>query len=73
VLRPWLILLLAFSGASTADSRPVLALVIDDLERLAQAIAQEARAGDHVVIMSNGGFAGLHGLLEQGLGRRFSQ
>jgi len=31
VLRPWLILLLAFSGASTADSRPVLALVIDDL------------------------------------------
>jgi UDP-N-acetylmuramate: L-alanyl-gamma-D-glutamyl-meso-diaminopimelate ligase len=36
------------------------ALVIDDLERLAQAIAQEARAGDHVVIMSNGGFGGLH-------------
>jgi len=34
--------------------------VIDDLEHLAQAIAQEARAGDHVVIMSNGGFGGLH-------------
>jgi len=32
MLRPWLLLLLlAFSGASTADSRPVLALVIDDL------------------------------------------
>jgi len=29
--RPWLLLLLAFSGASTADSRPVLSLVIDDL------------------------------------------
>jgi len=36
------------------------AVVIDDLERLAHAIAREARAGDHVVIMSNGGFGGLH-------------
>ena len=31
MLRSWLILLLAFSGASAADQRPVLALVIDDL------------------------------------------
>jgi len=31
MLRCWLILLLAFSGASAADQRPVLALVIDDL------------------------------------------
>jgi hypothetical protein len=29
--RSWLILLLVFSGASAADQRPVLALVIDDL------------------------------------------
>ncbi len=31
MLRLWLILLLAFSGASEADQRPVLSLVIDDL------------------------------------------
>jgi UDP-N-acetylmuramate: L-alanyl-gamma-D-glutamyl-meso-diaminopimelate ligase len=27
---------------------------------LAQALAADARAGDHVLIMSNGGFGGLH-------------
>jgi UDP-N-acetylmuramate: L-alanyl-gamma-D-glutamyl-meso-diaminopimelate ligase len=37
--------------------------VDDDLERLAVAIAAEARAGDHVLVMSNGGFGGLHGKL----------
>lgn len=31
MLRPWLILLLAFSSAAPADNRPVLSLVIDDL------------------------------------------
>jgi UDP-N-acetylmuramate: L-alanyl-gamma-D-glutamyl-meso-diaminopimelate ligase len=37
--------------------------VDDDLERLAGAIAAEARDGDHVLVMSNGGFGGLHGKL----------
>jgi len=32
----------------------------DDLGRLIAAIAQSARAGDHVLIMSNGGFGGIH-------------
>ncbi len=36
---------------------------IDDLERLLQSITAEARDGDHVLIMSNGGFGGLHGKL----------
>jgi len=36
---------------------------IDDLDRLVQGIAAEARDGDHVLIMSNGGFGGLHGKL----------
>ncbi len=31
-----------------------------DLERLVQALAENARAGDHVLIMSNGGFGGIH-------------
>ena len=42
----------------------------EDLERLIAAVASEARAGDHVLIMSNGGFGGIHdkllGRLEQG-------
>jgi UDP-N-acetylmuramate: L-alanyl-gamma-D-glutamyl-meso-diaminopimelate ligase len=31
-----------------------------DVEELADRLAEEARAGDHVLIMSNGGFGGLH-------------
>lgn len=34
--------------------------VHDDLAQLIQAIKQEAVAGDHVLIMSNGGFGGIH-------------
>jgi UDP-N-acetylmuramate: L-alanyl-gamma-D-glutamyl-meso-diaminopimelate ligase len=36
---------------------------LDDLESLVGAIAAEARAGDLVLIMSNGGFGGIHGKL----------
>ncbi|MBM3340586.1 MAG: UDP-N-acetylmuramate:L-alanyl-gamma-D-glutamyl-meso-diaminopimelate ligase [Betaproteobacteria bacterium] len=35
----------------------------DDLAQLVDAIAMEARAGDHILIMSNGGFGGIHGKL----------
>ena len=31
-----------------------------DLETLVQAIARAARSGDHVLVMSNGGFGGIH-------------
>ncbi len=34
-----------------------------DIGELATALARSARAGDHVLIMSNGGFGGLHGKL----------
>jgi len=34
-----------------------------DLAGLVEAIAAEARAGDHVLVMSNGGFGGIHGKL----------
>ena len=39
------------------------ASVHSDVEALAAAIAAEARSGDHVLIMSNGGFGGLQGKL----------
>jgi UDP-N-acetylmuramate: L-alanyl-gamma-D-glutamyl-meso-diaminopimelate ligase len=36
------------------------ALVYHDLTKLVAAVAAEARAGDHVLVMSNGGFGGIH-------------
>jgi UDP-N-acetylmuramate: L-alanyl-gamma-D-glutamyl-meso-diaminopimelate ligase len=37
--------------------------VSDDLAALVEAIVQEAKAGDHVLVMSNGGFGGIHNML----------
>jgi len=39
-----------------------------DLGSLVEAIVADARAGDHVVVMSNGGFGGVHGKLLSALG-----
>ena len=32
----------------------------DDLEALVKAVAHEAKPGDHILVMSNGGFGGVH-------------
>jgi UDP-N-acetylmuramate: L-alanyl-gamma-D-glutamyl-meso-diaminopimelate ligase len=40
-----------------------------ELDALVAGIAQEARPGDHVVVMSNGGFGGIHERLLSDLGR----
>ena len=44
-----------------------------DLATLVESIAQAARTGDHVLVMSNGGFGGIHdkllARLKQGHGR----
>jgi UDP-N-acetylmuramate: L-alanyl-gamma-D-glutamyl-meso-diaminopimelate ligase len=44
------------------------AQVASEVDALARAIAAEARAGDQVLVMSNGGFGGLHGKLLAALG-----
>ena len=36
--------------------------------QLVRAIAAESRAGDHVLVMSNGGFGGIHDKLLEALG-----
>jgi UDP-N-acetylmuramate: L-alanyl-gamma-D-glutamyl-meso-diaminopimelate ligase len=36
------------------------AQVFDDLNALVQAIAKTAQSGDHILVMSNGGFGGVH-------------
>ena len=35
----------------------------DDIDALVDAVVQAARPGDHVLVMSNGGFGGIHGKL----------
>jgi UDP-N-acetylmuramate: L-alanyl-gamma-D-glutamyl-meso-diaminopimelate ligase len=44
---------------------------MDDIGELAAALAKSLRPGDNVLIMSNGGFGGLHGRLIAALERRF--
>ncbi len=46
------------------------ARVEDDLARLVHAIVAEARAGDRVLVMSNGGFGGIHQKLLEALAAR---
>jgi UDP-N-acetylmuramate: L-alanyl-gamma-D-glutamyl-meso-diaminopimelate ligase len=36
------------------------AQTFDDLNTLVQSIAKTAKSGDHVLVMSNGGFGGIH-------------
>lgn len=46
------------------------AQAFDDLGRLADAVAAAARPGDHVLIMSNGGFGGIHQMILDRLGQQ---
>ena len=46
------------------------ARVFGDLAALIDAVVGEARAGDHILVMSNGGFGGIHDKLLQRLGSR---
>ena len=48
------------AGAALAPLGERLAGVYDDLDRLVAAVAAEATTGDHVLVMSNGGFGGVH-------------
>jgi len=47
---------------ATASLAPLgsKAVVNDDLNELVESIASSARSGDHVLVMSNGGFGGIH-------------
>jgi UDP-N-acetylmuramate: L-alanyl-gamma-D-glutamyl-meso-diaminopimelate ligase len=45
------------------------ARTFDDLGALVEAVAAEARDGDHVLVMSNGGFGGVHGKLLERMAR----
>ena len=66
-------LVFCYSGGLGWDAAAALAplgdkaVVHDELERMVAAIAAAARAGDQVLVMSNGGFGGIHDKLLQRL------
>ena len=45
---------------SVAASSPVPAAVCATVEEIIQTVVDKCRDGDHVVVMSNGGFQGIH-------------
>jgi UDP-N-acetylmuramate: L-alanyl-gamma-D-glutamyl-meso-diaminopimelate ligase len=49
------------------QNQPSRANAFDDLEALVSAVAKEARPGDHILVMSNGGFGGVHQKLLQAM------
>jgi UDP-N-acetylmuramate: L-alanyl-gamma-D-glutamyl-meso-diaminopimelate ligase len=59
-------LVFCYSAGLAWDARAVLAplgataVVDDDFDRLADAVVAACRPGDHVLVMSNGGFNGMH-------------
>jgi len=64
-----------YAGGLGWDAREALAplgeraSVHEDLDALVAAVAAEARAGDRVLVMSNGGFGGVHSRLLEALAR----
>jgi UDP-N-acetylmuramate: L-alanyl-gamma-D-glutamyl-meso-diaminopimelate ligase len=59
---------LNWDAAATLGPR---AVVCDDLQRLVEQLAGEVRRGDHVLVMSNGGFGGIHEKLLARLAKSF--
>jgi UDP-N-acetylmuramate: L-alanyl-gamma-D-glutamyl-meso-diaminopimelate ligase len=62
---------LSWNPAEVLAPLGAIALCHDDLEALVEAIAAEARPGDQILIMSNGGFGGIHQKLLNRLGADF--
>jgi UDP-N-acetylmuramate: L-alanyl-gamma-D-glutamyl-meso-diaminopimelate ligase len=46
-----------------------IAHTFDQLDYMVQAIVQAAQPGDHILVMSNGGFGGIHQKLLQALAK----
>ena len=61
---------LDWDAAEALDSLGEKAVVEDDLARLVTRIVASAQAGDQILVMSNGGFGGIHDKLLAALARR---
>ncbi|MEM1187623.1 MAG: UDP-N-acetylmuramate:L-alanyl-gamma-D-glutamyl-meso-diaminopimelate ligase [Pseudomonadota bacterium] len=62
---------LDWSLEELATKAPVETSIADDIDVLVAQLAGDARTGDAIVIMSNGGFGGIHGRLMDALTRNF--
>ena len=60
---------LGWDAAQALAPMGAQALVCDSMEALVAKVVANARAGDHVLCMSNGGFGGVHGKLLEALTR----
>jgi UDP-N-acetylmuramate: L-alanyl-gamma-D-glutamyl-meso-diaminopimelate ligase len=60
---------LSWDAAAAFASLGTRAHCVGNLDALVAAVAAEARAGDHVLVMSNGGFGGIHERLLAKLGQ----
>jgi UDP-N-acetylmuramate: L-alanyl-gamma-D-glutamyl-meso-diaminopimelate ligase len=49
------------------------ARVFDDLNKLVSQLVADARTGDHVLMMSNGGFGGIHARLLDALHQHYRE
>jgi UDP-N-acetylmuramate: L-alanyl-gamma-D-glutamyl-meso-diaminopimelate ligase len=58
---------LGWDLGATAALCTVPSIVSDSLEGIIERVKSQAQPGTHVVIMSNGGFGGLHGKLAEAL------
>jgi UDP-N-acetylmuramate: L-alanyl-gamma-D-glutamyl-meso-diaminopimelate ligase len=56
--------------ADVVAASPVESTLVSDVDALALDVAAMSRAGDHIVIMSNGGFGGIHNRLVAELRQR---
>ncbi len=59
---------LGWDAAQALTTLGARARVLDDLDTLVASVRAEARPGDHILVMSNGGFGGVHDRLLAALG-----
>jgi UDP-N-acetylmuramate: L-alanyl-gamma-D-glutamyl-meso-diaminopimelate ligase len=58
---------LGWSLGKALETMGDVASAYDDIDAMVQAIVKQAQPGDHIVVMSNGGFGGVHGKLLEAL------
>ena len=64
---------LGWSMHEVANASTVPVHAYQDVDKLVAAIVAEAQPSDHILVMSNGGFAGIHGKLLDALTEKFGE
>ncbi len=64
---------LGWSMHEVANASTVPVHSYQDVDKLVAAIVAEAQPSDHILVMSNGGFAGIHGKLIDALSEKFGE